>query len=95
MARKKQPEEAENAAGFEELLAEAEGLAEKMEEGGLTLDESIRAYEKGVGNLRRCAGLLREAEEKVKVLLEKDGAFSLRDLDGGDDGDGDGGEDGY
>lgn len=67
--------------GFEELLTEAEALAEKMEEGGLGLDESLKAYEKGVDNLRKCAGLLRDAEEKVKVLLEKDGAFRLEDLD--------------
>lgn len=86
--------------GFEELLAEAESLAGKMEEGGLTLDESIRAYEKGLANLRQCADLLRAAEEKVKMLVEKDGAFSLRDLDVGEDGlDGEGedgdGEDDY
>lgn len=66
---------------FEDLLAEAEALAGKMEEGGLTLDESIRAYEKGVDNLRRCAGLLRAAEEKVQVLLEKNGAFRLEDFE--------------
>lgn len=87
---------AENT-GFEELLAEAEALAEKMEDGGLTLDESIKAYEKGVENLRRCSELLKTAEERVKLLLEKDGAFSLRDLeesDDDDDDDGDG-EEGY
>ncbi len=43
------------AAAFEDLLAEAESLAERMEEGGLSLDASIAAYEKGVDNLRRCA----------------------------------------
>lgn len=82
-------------AGFEELLAEAEALAGRMEEGGLTLDESLAAYEKGTANLRRCAALLREAEEKVKVLLEEDGVFRLTDLDAGegDDADGDGEDD--
>lgn len=80
MARKKQDGDA-GQPGFEDLLAEAEALAEKMEEGGLSLDESISAYEQGVGNLKRCAEFLRDAEEKVKVLLEKDGGFSLRDLD--------------
>lgn len=84
---------ADGTPGFEELLAEAESLAGKMEEGGLTLDESIAAYEKGVENLRRCAELLRSAEEKVKVLLEKDGAFRLTDLDADADENGDGEED--
>lgn len=79
MAKKSAGEAPE--AGFEDLLAEAEVLAEKMEDGGLTLDESIRAYEKGVGNLKKCAELLRGAEEKVKLLLEKEDGFVLRDLD--------------
>ncbi len=57
-------------ASFEDLLAEAEALAGRMEEGGLSLEQSIAAYEKGVENLRRCSAMLRGAEEKVKVLLE-------------------------
>lgn len=87
MARKNTTAGKGEEIGFEGLLAEAESLAEKMEDGGLTLDESIKAYEKGVENLRRCSELLKTAEEKVKLLLEKDGAFSLRDLDPSGDGD--------
>lgn len=85
MAKKSKNES--DGPGFEELLAEAENLAARMEEGGLSLDESIAAYEKGVGNLRRCADLLRAAEEKVQILLEKNGSFRLEELDadGGDD----------
>lgn len=66
---------------FEELLAEAESLAGRMEEGGMPLDESMRAYEKGVENLKRCAALLRGAEEKVRMLIEKNGTFRLEDLE--------------
>lgn len=78
---------AEPAPGrtFEELLAESESLAERMEEGGLTLDESIAAYEKGVENLRRCSAMLKGAEERVKLLLEENGAFRLDDLDAEED----------
>lgn len=95
MAKKDAAGGRQDEATFEELLAEAEALAGRMEEGGLTLDESIRAYEKGVANLRRCAEQLRGAEEKVKVLLEKNGAFRLEELDAAvDDGD-DGDEDDY
>lgn len=80
--------------GFEELLNEAERLAEELEEGGLPLDGSIRAYEKGIENLRHCAALLKEAEGRVKALLEKNGEFRLEDLeaeDGEVDGDGEDG----
>ncbi len=89
---KKNANAAPDEPGFEALLAEAESLAEKMEDGGLSLDDSIRAYEKGVENLRRCSGLLRAAEEKVQTLLEKNGAFSLEELDA-DPGADDDGED--
>ncbi len=74
----------DDGRSFEELLAEAESLAQKIEEGGLPLDEAIRAYERGVADLRRSAELLRRAEDKVKVLLEHDGAFRLEDFDDGD-----------
>lgn len=72
---------AEPEQTFEELLAEAESIAERMEDGGLNLDQSIAAYGKGVENLRRCAAMLRGAEEKVKILLEANGEFRLEDLD--------------
>lgn len=94
MAKKNANADKETPA-FEELLAEAEGFAEKMEEGGLTLDESIRAYEQGVENLRRCSELLREAEDKVKVLLEKNGGFRLEELDAPDEASDDEDEDDY
>ncbi|MCL2000944.1 MAG: exodeoxyribonuclease VII small subunit [Planctomycetes bacterium] len=76
--------EEKGSPGFEELLAEAEALAMRMEGGGLSLDESLAAYEKGIANLRLCAGLLRGAEEKVKALVERNGVFRLEDLDGED-----------
>lgn len=72
--------------GFEQLLAEAEDLAGKMEDGDLNLQDSLAAYEKGVANLRRCAEMLRAAEDQVKILVEKNGSFRLEDLRrGGDD----------
>lgn len=61
------------AESFESLLAEAEEIARRLEGGELTLDESLREYEKGVANLRRCAQLVAAAEERVKILIEKEG----------------------
>ncbi|MCC8180752.1 MAG: exodeoxyribonuclease VII small subunit, partial [Planctomycetes bacterium] len=71
----------QDGPGFEQLLSETEALAERMEDGGLSLDESIAAYEKGVANLRRCAELLHTAEQKVKILIEKNGEFMFDELD--------------
>ncbi|MDR2390113.1 MAG: exodeoxyribonuclease VII small subunit [Planctomycetota bacterium] len=84
-----------DAPGFESLMVAAEELAARMEDGGLTLEQALAAYEKGVENLRRAAGLLRTAEERVKILTEKNGAFRLDDPDWNDTGKagGNGGED--
>lgn len=67
---------------FEDLLRQTEELVDALESGELSLDESLGKYEKGVENLRHCARLIAQAEEKVKVLIEKsEGEFALEDLD--------------
>jgi exodeoxyribonuclease VII small subunit len=62
---------------FETALAELEALVEKMEQGDLTLDESLQQFERGVQLTRSCQQALKTAEQKVQVLLEKDGQVSL------------------
>lgn len=64
---------------FEDLLAEAEDLARKMEQGGITLDESITAYSRGMDLLAKCAEKLRAAEEQIKILEEQNDALRLAD----------------
>lgn len=63
---------------FEQLLEETEGLVDALEDGTLPLEESLKAYETGVANLRVCATLLRKAEEAVNVLVgDAEGTFAL------------------
>lgn len=56
---------------FEAALAELEALVEKMEQGDLTLDESLKQFERGVQLTRSCQQALQEAEQKVQILLDK------------------------
>jgi exodeoxyribonuclease VII small subunit len=65
------------APDFETALAELEALVEKMEHGDLSLDESLQQFERGVRLTRSCQQALKAAEQKVLVLLEKDGQTSL------------------
>ena len=65
------------APDFETALAELEALVEKMEQGDLSLDESLHQFERGVQLTRSCQQALKDAEQKVQVLLEKDGQASL------------------
>ncbi len=66
---------------FETALAELEALVEKMEQGDLSLDESLQQFERGVQLTRSCQQALKDAEQKVQVLLEKDGQASLEPFD--------------
>ena len=64
-------------ADFETALAELEALVEKMEQGELSLDESLKQFERGVQLTRSCQQALQEAEQKVQVLIEKGGQETL------------------
>ena len=70
---------------FETALAELEALVEKMEQGDLSLEESLKQFERGVQLTRACQQALRDAEQKVQILLEKDGQTSLEAFDGDDE----------
>ncbi len=70
---------------FETALAELEALVDKMEQGDLSLDESLKQFERGVQLTRSCQQALKEAEQKVQILLEKDGQPSLETFDSDDE----------
>ena len=57
---------------FEQRLEELEDLVEALESGGLSLEDSLKAFEKGVKITRECQQALKEAEQKVQ-LLTRDG----------------------
>ena len=53
---------------FEAALAELDLLVEKMESGQLPLEDSLTAYQRGTELLKFCEGVLKDAEQKIKVL---------------------------
>ncbi len=55
---------------FEKSLAELEQLVETMEKGDLTLEESLKQFERGVALTRACQKALSEAEQKVRILTQ-------------------------
>jgi exodeoxyribonuclease VII small subunit len=66
------------ALRFEESLAELERLVERMEQGNLPLEESLKLFEHGVQLTRSCQKALKEAEQKVQILLEENGEPTLK-----------------
>lgn len=72
MARKNTPDAAEPSpvADFERSLDALEALVEKMEQGQMSLEDSLTAYERGVGLYRRCQQALEQAELRVRLLSD-------------------------
>lgn len=66
------------AVRFEDSLAELEQLVERMEQGNLPLEDSLKLFERGVRLARSCQQALKEAEQKVQILLEEDGEPTLQ-----------------
>ncbi|PPC91670.1 MAG: exodeoxyribonuclease VII small subunit [Methylobacter sp.] len=71
MPKKKTP------VSFEESLAELEQLVSQLEQGDISLEESLKAFERGVNLTRSCQAALQEAEQKVNILLEKNHTQTL------------------
>ncbi|NOX91712.1 MAG: exodeoxyribonuclease VII small subunit [Gammaproteobacteria bacterium] len=68
MAQKKQ-----KTPDFETALAELETLVERMENGESSLEDSLKDFERGIELTRSCQAALARAEQKVEILLKKDG----------------------
>lgn len=70
----KADEGAAPAPDFESSLAELEAIVDKLERGDLSLDESLKHFERGVQLTRACQSALKQAEQKVEILMRKSGA---------------------
>jgi exodeoxyribonuclease VII small subunit len=58
---------------FERSLLELETLVARLEKGDLPLDESLKTFERGVELTRHCQAALKTAQQKVEILLTRDG----------------------
>ena len=74
MAKKEQSEKR-----FESALEELEGVIEQLESGDLSLEDSLAAFEKGVGLVKYCNQKLSEVEQRVELLIkDKEGRLQLK-----------------
>jgi exodeoxyribonuclease VII small subunit len=58
-------------ADFERSLAELEDIVARLEQGELSLEESLQQFERGIGLTRVCQHALQQAEQKVEILMRK------------------------
>jgi len=76
MASKKPPPETE---GFETLYKQLEETVAKLEQGNLSLEESLSQYEAGTALAKRCQALLQDAELRVTRLQSQFNETLLRE----------------
>lgn len=84
MSRKAAPEPSSTpspVADFEQSLDALEQLVEKMEHGEMSLEDSLAAYERGVGLYRRCQAALEQAELRVRLLSDPQDPASAEPFD--------------
>ena len=73
--------------GFEEGMKKLEGIVGRLEQGNLPLEESLDAFEEGIGLLRVLHQRLGEVERRVEVLVrDADGVLRLSEGDESGDG---------
>ena len=86
MARK-QPaaQDASPVADFEQSMQSLEDLVARMETGEMTLEESLAAYERGVGLYRHCQTALEQAELRVRLLSDPGNPDEARPFDASED----------
>lgn len=60
---------------FEDALQKLETIVTLLEEGEMPLDGSLQAFEEGIALVKVCETRLSEAEQKVKILIKKDGGY--------------------
>jgi exodeoxyribonuclease VII small subunit len=66
---------------LEKSLANLEDLVEELESGDLPLETAMKKFEEGIKLTRGCQTALKEAEQKVQILLKSAGGEELEDFE--------------
>lgn len=66
---------------FEESLNELDTIVKNLEQGDLDLEETMTLFERGLTLSKLSQDMLQTAEQKVNILLDKNGEQQLHDFD--------------
>lgn len=69
---------------LEQTLEELEQLVEKLEEGEMPLDQALKEFERGIKLTRQCQTVLKDAEQKIEILLADSAEAVAFEPDGGE-----------
>jgi len=66
---------------FEEKLNELKKVVDELETGNVSLNESLKQFEKGIKLIKECTGQLQEFEQKISLLVENsDGGIDIKEF---------------
>ena len=66
---------------LEKALNDLENLVEELESGDLPLEKAMQKFEEGIKLTRGCQAALKDAEQKVEILLQSAGGEELEDFE--------------
>ena len=66
---------------LEKALGDLEDLVEELESGDLPLEKAMKKFEEGIKLTRGCQAALKDAEQKVEILLKSAGGEELEDFE--------------
>ena len=66
---------------LEKALTDLEDLVEELESGDLPLEKAMKKFEEGIKLTRGCQTALKDAEQKVEILLKSAGGDELEDFE--------------
>ena len=72
---------AKKTVNLEKSLADLEALVEELESGDLPLEKAMQKFEEGIKLTRACQAALKEAEQKVEILVQSAGGDELETFD--------------
>jgi exodeoxyribonuclease VII small subunit len=80
------PEEASGEArSFESMMDRLQELVDRLEEGNMPLEDSIRAYEEGMALVKSCTVVLNQAEQRIQKLTRDAAGKPVTEPFGGED----------
>ena len=66
---------------FEEMIKDLEQISQDLENGELTLDESMEKFEEGIKLSKKCSEILESAEKKIKILIKDEEELKEEDFE--------------
>ncbi len=83
--QKQDPRKSDSMPDFEQSLMELEALVARLEQGDVPLEEALETFERGVALTRQCQTALRTAQQKVEILLARNGEETVESFSDDED----------